>query len=254
MSKKDTKQKSMTTEEFTDSLSRRQYLQIELRRVMTMMEGEIANIKASYGQEIANLQLQIESETKAQFAWMKEYKRYFDGPPRSIEFTAAVVGYRLGQPHLKPLSKWTWAKVLEAIQRLNPAFVRNIPEVDREQLLAQQDDFGADGLATFGVKVVQDDNPYIDIKEEDPKQFSSSKVAGLLFALALPFLGGCYTPTEPEQQTFWMKQIAVSEQRQADAMERIADKIEATMSAIRNRPYEPVVVVPIQDAGKIPKE
>ena len=46
-------------------------------------------------------------------------------------------------------------------------FIRRTPEVDREQLLAQKDDFGSDGLRSMGLRVVQDDKPFVDIKRED---------------------------------------------------------------------------------------
>ena len=150
-----------------ESLARRQALEIERDGLINEMERELAEVREKYGQDLAGAALQLEVEIKLQQAWMGAHKADFDGPPRSIDLPCGTIGYRMGKEHLKPLSKWTWEKVLENLQAMNPAFVRNVPEVDREQLLAQKDDFGKDGLAALGLKVVQDDKPFIEIKRDN---------------------------------------------------------------------------------------
>ena len=158
--------KAMTVEEFAETLAQRQALEIELDGIRNEMEAEMAKVRDQFGMDIASLTIQVETLSKLQLEWMRDHKAEFNGPPRSMDFPTATVGYRLGQPHLKPRSKWTWDKVLETLQKVNPAFIRNVPEVDRESLIAQRDDFGADGLAVFGLKVAQDDKAFIEIKRE----------------------------------------------------------------------------------------
>jgi hypothetical protein len=55
--------------------------------------------------------------------------------------------------------------------------------------------------------------------------FETKDIAKIILVCLLPFLGGCYSPSESERQTFWLKNIAASEMRQADALERIAERI-----------------------------
>lgn len=158
--------KDWTVKDFERSLARRQALEVDFDGMVNEMEREIAAVRDKYGQDLADLHVKVVMETGMQMAWMTANKATFDGPPRSITFACGTAGYRLGQEHLKPFSKWTWEKVLENLQVMNPAFVRQVPEVNREQLLAQKDDFGKDGLAVLGLKVVQDDKPYIEIKRD----------------------------------------------------------------------------------------
>ena len=79
--------------------------------------------------------------------------------------THGTVGFRTGNPRLKPITKFTWAKVLETIQRsatFASSYVRTKAEVDREKLLADRDELGADGLRVLGLKVVQEESFFVE--------------------------------------------------------------------------------------------
>lgn len=56
--------------------------------------------------------------------------------------------------------------------------------------------------------------------------------------ILLPFLAGCYTPSDEERQTFLIRQIAVSELRQAAALERIADALSISASTNERSIYQ----------------
>jgi hypothetical protein len=49
-----------------------------------------------------------------------------------------------------------------------------------------------------------------------------NKVILLAAVLAASFLGGCYSPSDEEKQSFWLKQIAAEEKQQTYYLERIA--------------------------------
>jgi len=156
-----------TVKDMERSLARRQALEVELDGLINEMERELAEVRGKYGRDMAAIAIKITTEKQLQGPWMVAHKADFDGPPRSIEFACATIGYRLGQEHLKPISKWTWDKVLKKILELgNEDFLRRPPEVDREVILANKDALGTEGLKAIGLKVVQDDNPYVEIKRD----------------------------------------------------------------------------------------
>ena len=157
-----------TVQDFAASLQRRLNLMVECDGLVNSMEREKAAISAEYGPDIADVVGKMDLEEKRQLAWMVSHKADFDGPPRSLSFPCATVGYRLGQEHLKPLSKWTWDKVLEHLIEIGQEeFIRRPPEVDREKLLAHKNIYQAkEWFASIGLKVVQDDKPFIEIKRD----------------------------------------------------------------------------------------
>ena len=156
-----------TLKDMERSLAKRQALTLDLEEAINQLEQNIAALRKAFAPEMTELAIQIDQETKLQLAWMVAHKADFDGPPRSIELPFGTVGYRLGQPRLKPISKWNWEKVLENMLEIGQeSFIRRTPEVDREALLAHKDEFGEDGLKAIGLKVVQDDNPFVEIKRD----------------------------------------------------------------------------------------
>lgn len=65
--------------------------------------------------------------------------------------------------------------------------------------------------------------------------FETKDVAKLILICLLPFLGGCYTPSDEEKAAFWLKQIAVEEKQQTACLQQIAaslDKQPAQMKQI----------------------
>jgi hypothetical protein len=86
----------------------------------------------------------------------------------------ATFGYRAGQPHLEPRSKMTWDKILTALLAAGKKlYVRYKPEVNREALLLaakaleQKPEAQQAFLVEHGVKLVQDEDFYIEPKADD---------------------------------------------------------------------------------------
>lgn len=158
----------VTLGDLDKSITLRQHAELAMEAMNIEIEQECASIRARYAERATELATCIVDESRRQIEYLEAHKSDFDGPPRSRELSAGTVGFRLGQERLVPLSKWTWDKVLQYMldNGINN-FIRRTPEVDREQLLAQKDDFGADGLRSMGLRVVQDDKPFVEIKRED---------------------------------------------------------------------------------------
>jgi phage host-nuclease inhibitor protein Gam len=112
----------------------------------------------------------VENLTESVYEYLEENKKEFEVPPRSIKLAAGTIGFRLGKEHLKPLSKWTWAKVLEAlVEKKEKDYLRPSTEVNRERLLEDSKKIGKAGLKEFGLRVEQVDNPFVDVNMEVPE-------------------------------------------------------------------------------------
>ena len=149
------------------SVAELQRLTIEIDQEKSSIEEAKAEIDRAFGERIAELAADAEAERRMILEYLKAHKEEFDGPPRSVEFASGTIGYRLGQPRLKPLSKWTWEKVERAIVDARAeAYFRVQLQVNREALLADAEALGADGLRDFGLRVAQEDKAFIDVRRE----------------------------------------------------------------------------------------
>ena len=162
--------------EMCQSLSTLRDLTLRRDALMVSMEQEIAAVQDKYSADLADLAADAAVEERMLLAWLETNKTLFDTPARSMSYPAGVVGFRLGQRHLKPVSKMTWEKVLSRLlddPDLEASYIRREPEVNRQALLADATDLGAK-LAAIGLRVAQDDKPFIEIRREpDPESKES---------------------------------------------------------------------------------
>lgn len=92
------------------------------------------------------------------------------GRGKSLDLTHALVGWRTGNPALKPLPKNTWETVLETLEHRGfLSCVRIKTEVNKEAILdrAKTGDNKFD-LSEIGVKVVQTETFYVEPRLENP--------------------------------------------------------------------------------------
>ena len=193
--------------------------------LVAKLENEITDARARYEPQITSYGETINENFEACQRWAEANPSAF-ATKKSLDLMHGTLGFRTSTPRLKLLSGWNWNRVLEmlAVNKLTD-YIRQKQEPDKERLLADRETLTDATLKRVGVTVAQDETFYIDPKREDAGS-TVGKVAGLLVLLALPFLGGCYTPSEEERESFWTKRIAIQEQRQADALERIAATLE----------------------------
>lgn len=189
------------------------------------LEAEINAQRSFYEPQITECGEEIKADFQAVQDWAEANPSAFS-TRKSIELMHGTVGFRTGQPRLKLLSGWTWNRVLEllAVNRLTD-YIRQKQEPDKERILAEREQLTDELLKRIGVKVVQDETFFCEPKREEAG-VSVGKVAGLLVMLALPFLGGCYSPSDEERLVFWAKQSCIQEMQQTAALERIAAAVE----------------------------
>jgi len=89
---------------------------------------------------------------------------------RTRELVHGRIGWRLTPPAVKPLNrKWSWATILEAVERVGRAcahWIRVKHEIDKEAILADYAAGNAEDtdLAAVGLRVAQDEAFVFDLK------------------------------------------------------------------------------------------
>lgn len=116
---------------------------------------------------------EIQAATEMLRAWAETQPGEFANA-RSLQMAHGVIGWRTGNPALKPLSGFTWDRVLEKLQSLTPykGFIRTKEEVDKAGILSMRDELVPQDLRNMGVRVVQEETFFVEPKldEVDTRQ------------------------------------------------------------------------------------
>ncbi|MFN4248944.1 MAG: host-nuclease inhibitor Gam family protein [Flavipsychrobacter sp.] len=137
-------------------------IEVRVNKIREEKQQELNMLVAQQNEAFDNVQRYVEENEESMF---KDKKK-------SIETIFGVLGFRTGQPSLKTIAKGlTWEMVVENLKSMKlKNFIRTKEEVDKEGLLnARNDKKVADKFQQIGVKVVQAETFYIDLKEEGEK-------------------------------------------------------------------------------------
>lgn len=143
-------------------------LTIERNQKVLAREEAKKSIDDEHGPAIEKLNRELEEKTELCRCWAEANPSEF-GERKSLDITHGLLGWRTGQPTLKTLSGWTWDRVLDNLQK-DPVlkfYIREKPEVNRQQILADRETLGPDGLRNLGVKVVQEESFFVEPRLEE---------------------------------------------------------------------------------------
>lgn len=139
------------------------------RRLSAELDSQILGLKDQYAPLLSAREAEIKLQFTALRAWAEAHPQEF-GKKKSLQLLAGVLGFRTGTPKLALLSKaWNWDKVLAAALVYLPNFIRQKPELDKEQILAQRDELEP-VFHRVGVKVVQDESFYVEPNLTEPEK------------------------------------------------------------------------------------
>ena len=140
-------------------------LKIQERSIKASMDITIKNLKDGYQANLSEITDKLGALLPRAMAWAEANPDAF-GKLRSIDMVHGVVGWRTNTPSLKTLSGWTWDRVLERLKGLPSMFgyVRAKEEVNKQALLNDRDEIGADELRAIGLRVIQEDEFFVDPK------------------------------------------------------------------------------------------
>lgn len=140
-------------------------LKIEERELKAQMDAEIKSIKDNYQAQLAGLTESLAQKMPRALAWAEANAEDF-GKLRSVEMLHGTIGWRLNTPSLKTRPGWTWDRVLEVVKNLPrlAGYIRTKEEINKQALLADREQLGTEGLTAIGLRVVQDEEFFVDPK------------------------------------------------------------------------------------------
>jgi len=138
-----------------------------LDMITSQMETEMNATRDYYQPRIAETQQKLVEKFELLEHFAKSNPQLFE-KVKSIGFTYGRLGFRKGMPALKTLPGKTWKKVLEYLKGTLPEYVEKKFSVKKDELLADREDPKLKDLfPIMGVKVVQDETFYVDLKKEE---------------------------------------------------------------------------------------
>lgn len=137
----------------------------ERQRLTAEMEQEITLIRARYEGSLGNLTETLDTITEAAAEWAARNPAEF-GNRKSLALTHGTIGWRVGNPTLKPLSGWTWDRVLERLATTEGwmGYVRTKAEVNKEAILIDRDALADSDLKKMGVQVIRNEPFFVEPK------------------------------------------------------------------------------------------
>lgn len=140
-----------------------------LDEVVARMNEAIALAKAPFEAEIESLKAGYDALEEIALAWAKAHQEEEFATQKSVAFVHGTIGFRTGQPVLKPLRGITWETVLSILRESLPVYVRRTEEVDKQSLLAAREELGEENLRMLGLKVSQTERCFLEVDKETLK-------------------------------------------------------------------------------------
>lgn len=131
------------------------------------MNAAVTEAKKNFEDKFAPVQKRILEKSALVQDWAEASPSEFNGA-KSLDMVHGQVGWRTGQPQLKPLSGWTWDRVLEALRphKVLFGYIRVKEEVNKQQILENRNVIDDGQLREVGLKVTQEEAFFIAPKLE----------------------------------------------------------------------------------------
>lgn len=137
------------------------------RSLMAEMDGKLAEIREQYAPRLQELDIEKEEAFEKLQAFATENREEHFTKRRSMETTHGTLGFRTGNPQLKPGKGMTWAGVLELLKIKGKNYIRTVEEVAKDKLLAERElDDCRIIMEACHISVVQKETFYVEPKTE----------------------------------------------------------------------------------------
>lgn len=139
----------------------------EQRALTAEMDGRLSDIREEYATRLAALEGEKEAAFDVLQAYATENREEQFSKRKSLETTHGTIGFRIGNPQLKPGKGMTWAGVLELLKMKGREYLRTVEEVAKDKLLAERDSEECQGvMAACHITVVQKETFFVEPKTE----------------------------------------------------------------------------------------
>jgi phage host-nuclease inhibitor protein Gam len=157
----------VTSEQMEQAFSEYATADAQLQKINASIDLQVTKIRDKYVDEVGKL---TEAKNKAfdiLQAFALEKKDEIFTKKKSMDTIHGVIGFRTGQPQLKPLKGFTWGAVTNLLKEFLPEYVRTIEEPAKDKLLADREEQEVSGqFQRVGITVVQTESFFVEPKKE----------------------------------------------------------------------------------------
>ncbi len=137
------------------------------RSLTAEMDGKLSDIREEYAGRLQELEAEKEEAFNKCQAFATENRDECFSKRKSMETTHGTLGFRIGNPQLKPAKGMTWAGILELLKIKGKNYIRTVEEIAKDKLLAERDsDECQVVMEACHISVVQKETFYVEPKTE----------------------------------------------------------------------------------------
>nr|DAW73730.1 MAG TPA: hypothetical protein [Bacteriophage sp.] len=165
--KKKTIISGITREEMEEAMHVYAVADAKQRALTAEMDGKLSAIREKYAQQLADLDTEKDEAFERLQAFATENREEQFSKRKSMETTHGTIGFRIGNPQLKPGKGMTWAGILELLKLQGTAYIRTVEEVAKDKLLAERElEECQEVMEACHITVVQKETFYVEPKTE----------------------------------------------------------------------------------------
>jgi phage host-nuclease inhibitor protein Gam len=143
-------------------------LQLQLNERTARMDQDLTDIRAQYEGVLDHLAQEIQTRTALVEGWADSHPEEFPEGKKSIDIVHGSIGFRTDPPKVLPVRKRFTVKIIVSLLKKvawGPKYIRQPdPQIDKEAILQDRKTLTEEQLAKVGLKIVQDESFYIDLK------------------------------------------------------------------------------------------
>lgn len=157
----------ITREQMEEAFGRYATADADVQSINAEMDKEFVAIRERNAERLAELEQQKAESFEVMQVFATEQREVLFSKRRSMETTHGVIGFRTGNPQLKPRRGFTWAAALELVREFLPSYIRTEEAIAKDKLLADRENEEiAPLMEKCGIIVGQAEAFYVEPKKE----------------------------------------------------------------------------------------
>lgn len=152
--------------QFATAVDRIAQLTVEINGLAADRDAQIQQTRDTYGKQLDPFEKEHARLLKEAETYALQHRDRLFSKVKSATTALATYGFRTGTAALKPLPKWTWEKVTEALRALRtPGLIRTKSEPDKQAIKST---LAPEQLAQVGLQLSQSESFYIEPHDPTP--------------------------------------------------------------------------------------
>ena len=157
----------ITRDEMEEAMHAYAVADAKQRALTAEMDGKLSEIREQYSGQLQDLDIEKDEAFEKLQAFATENRDEHFSKRKSMETTHGTLGFRIGNPQLKPAKGMTWAGILELLKIKGKNYIRTVEEVAKDKLLAEREsDECQIVMEACHISVIQKETFFVEPKTE----------------------------------------------------------------------------------------